>query len=192
MCSMDPAPAGGIASSCAAARWSAWRAPPGTARPPPSSPSSLPLSLALGAWLLRRAGWAGRVVGLEVAVSAAPQVCLGVGVGLAEDRSRTALLVVADGTARRGPAAPGYTDERAEVFDRGWLAALGHADAESLAVLDPALADDLMMTGRAPLQVLAGASRDRAWAGEVLYADDPYGVQYAVARWLPAGDAADG
>jgi hypothetical protein len=155
---------------------------------PPVPPPSLPVSLTVGAWLLTRTAWVGPVSGLEVAAAAAPQVCLGVGVGLADDRSRTALLVVADGTARRGPKAPGYTDERADAFDRGWLGAVGRADAESLAILDPGLAEELMMSGRAPLQVLAGASQGRTWAGELLYADAPYGVQYAVAQWLPAGD----
>lgn len=152
----------------------------------PSARAALPLSLTLGAWMLTRTSWAGPVTGLEVAAGAAPQVCLGAGAGLADSPSRTALVVVADGTARRGPRAPGYTDERADPFDRSWLDAVARADAGILAALDPVLADELMMTGRAPLQVLAGAAHGTSWMGELVYADDPYGVQYAVAQWLPA------
>ena len=99
---------------------------------------------------------------------------------------RTGLLVVADGSARRGPAAPGYTDPRAHALDRSWVDALAEGVPAGLAALDPDLCADLLMSGRAPLQVLAGAAGSRAWAGELGYADDPYGVQYAVATWRPA------
>lgn len=148
----------------------------------------LGLSLTIGAWLLTRWAWSGRVHGLEVARREAPQVCLGAGAGLADDVARVALLVVADGTARRGPTAPGYTDERSSAFDASWLGALGAADAQTLSRLDPALAEELMMSGRAPLQVLAGAAGAGRWVADLLYADDPYGVQYAVATWCRAAD----
>jgi hypothetical protein len=147
----------------------------------------LPLSLSIGAWALRRGDpRVCAVRGLEVATREAPQVCLGAGAGLVDGAERVALLVVADGTARRGPTAPGYTDARADGFDAGWLRAVRDADAGALARLDPALADELMMAGRAPLQVLAGAAHGARWSGELLYADDPYGVQYAVGQWWPA------
>lgn len=147
----------------------------------------LPLSLSIGAWALERVALrAPAARGLEVATREAPQVCLGVGAGLVEGAVRVALLVVADGTARRGPKAPGYTDARADGFDALWLQAVRDADAGALARLDPLLADELMMAGRAPLQVLAGAAHGSRWSGELVYSDDPYGVQYAVAQWLPA------
>ena len=44
-----------------------------------------------------------------------------------------------------------------------------------------------MMAGRAPLQVLAGAAQGRTWRGALVWDGDPYGVQYAVASWLPHG-----
>ncbi len=147
----------------------------------------LPLSLSIGTWaLLRGAPQSPAVRGLEVATREAPQVCLGAGAGLVEGAVRVALLVVADGTARRGPKAPGYTDARADGFDALWLHAVRDADAGALARLDPLLADELMMAGRAPLQVLAGAAHGSRWAAKLLYSDDPYGVQYAVAQWLPS------
>ncbi len=147
----------------------------------------LPLSLSIGAWALRRGDpRVSAVRGLEVATREAPQVCMGAGAGLVDGAERVALLVVADGTARRGPNAPGYTDARADGFDALWLRAVREADAGALARLDPVLADELMMAGRAPLQVLAGAAHGARWSGELLYADDPYGVQYAVGQWWPA------
>ena len=125
----------------------------------------------------------GAVASLEVARDEAPHVCLGAGAELADNGSRVALLVVADGTARRGPQAPGYTDGRAHEFDRAWVDALEQARPAVLADLDAQLADDLLMAGRPTLQVLAGAAGDRRWAATLHYADDPYGVQYAVASW---------
>lgn len=150
---------------------------------PAAGDAALPLSVTIGAWWLARSGWDGAVAGLEVARDEAPQVCLGAGAGLADDGSRVALLVVADGTARRGPTAPGYTDDRADAFDRAWVDALEQARPVVLADLDAQLADDLLMAGRPALQVLAGAAGDQRWSATLHYAGDPYGVQYAVASW---------
>ena len=49
--------------------------------------------------------------------------------------------------------------------------------------LDEALAQDLMMAGRAPLQVLAGAAAAAGgtWQADLRWTGDPYGVAYAVA-----------
>lgn len=157
----------------------------------PHGDASLALSLTVGAWLLgrvtRRHAWTGSVRALEVAAEEEPQVCLGAGAGLADTPRPRVLVVVADGSARRGPTAPGYTDPRASHVDQTWLDALARADPAALARLDPFVAQQLMMDGRAPLQVLAGAAAGSSWHGEVLFADDPYGVQYAVATWLPDG-----
>jgi len=143
----------------------------------------LPVSLTLGAWMLERAGWSGRTSALEVATDEDPQVCRALGEALADDPSRLALMVVADGTARRGAKAPGYTDERAAGFDEGWVRAVAAADAAGLAAIHPHQAEDLMMAGRAPLHVLAAAAGTTPASSELLYSDDPYGVQYVVATW---------
>ncbi|MGL5929976.1 MAG: hypothetical protein ACRCY8_13660 [Dermatophilaceae bacterium] len=69
----------------------------------------------------------------------------------------SALVVVADGSARRGEKAPGHLDERALAFDEALVSALRDADPAALLALDAALAVDVLAHGRAPLQVAAGA-----------------------------------
>jgi hypothetical protein len=139
------------------------------------------LSVAVGVWLLR--GRPASVVTVDG--SAAPSACVRLGEELTVPPS-VALLVMGDGSACRTLKAPGYLDPRAEPYDAAVTAALGKADPEALMALDPVLSAELMVAGRAPWQVLAGAAAGRAWTGEVLYDDAPYGVQYTVATWLPA------
>jgi len=94
-----------------------------------------------------------------------------------------------DGSARRGLKAPGYLDERAFPFDDRAVQALSCADVETLSALDPGAAADLLVAGRAPWQVLAGALGRRPAAGRLLLADDPFGVLYLVVTWRTSGCA---
>jgi hypothetical protein len=162
----------------------------------PSGPSLapvLPLSLTVAAWLLDASRYPARaqVVGLEVAEAASPEECTALGARLAEQAPRVAMLVMADGSARRGPAAPGYADPRSVPLDDTLAAALAAGDSDPLAALDPALAADLLVQGRPALQVLAGAAVGRSWRGRVLAAEDRYGVAYLVATWTPSEGASD-
>ena len=142
----------------------------------------LPLSLGLGAMLLDEAGYAGPRILQAVGETEPRAACLRLGASLRGLAGQLALLVIGDGTARRSPAAPGHFDERAKPFDLAVEQALGDGDMAALAGLDATLARDLMATGRAAWQVLAGALGDGpAPAGEVLYADAPLGVGYFVA-----------
>ena len=150
--------------------------------PGPDTPV-LPLSVGVGVWLLSRAGGAScRVV--TVAAAAPPEECVQLGERLAH-AGRLVLLVMGDGTACRDLKAPGYLDPRAEPFDATVAKALADADPAALLALDPVLADELMVAGRAPWQVLAGAVT-APMRGEVLYDAAPYGVQYTVASWAAA------
>jgi hypothetical protein len=63
--------------------------------------------------------------------------------------------------------------------------AFASVDIDTLLRLDPVLSAELLVAGRAPWQVLAGAATG-SFEGEVLYDAAPYGVQYTVASWLPA------
>ncbi|MEU9417572.1 class III extradiol dioxygenase subunit B-like domain-containing protein [Streptomyces sp. NPDC051000] len=146
-------------------------------------PRLLPTSLAVGAWLLRRARWgAAPVEGLGVAELETEQ-CLRAGRDLAARDARVALLVMGDGSACRTLKAPGYLDERAAGFDAAAARALGSADTAALAALDVDLARRLKAAGRAPWQVLAGAAEGAGLDGRLLYEDAPYGVGYFVAAW---------
>ncbi|WP_231116307.1 class III extradiol ring-cleavage dioxygenase family protein [Motilibacter rhizosphaerae] len=149
-------------------------------------PGRFPLGSALGAWLLGRAGWTGPVEHLGVATDEPTATCLALGQALADGSGRTALLCVGDGSARRGPGSPRWPDERAVPWDTAVEEALAAGDPAALAALDPALAVELAVDGRAPWQVLAGAAAGRSWSGELRCSCAPWGVAYAVASWTPA------
>jgi hypothetical protein len=151
---------------------------------PESSGRELPPSLAVGAWLLERTGWADAPIeGLGVEESLAPERCAEAGRRTGARAERVALLVMGDASACRTVKAPGYLDERAAPFDAEVARALGTADVPALQALDPALAHELKASGRAPWQILAGAAQDTALTGSLLYEDAPYGVGYVVATW---------
>jgi hypothetical protein len=143
----------------------------------------LPPSLTVGAWLVQdalgpRSGAVAFSVGPDFAASRAAVELL----ELAETRE-IALIVLGDGSARRGIKAPGYLDGRAEQFDAGVAAALGTGDAAALESLDSVLGAELLAAGvpawRAAAALLAGGRYD----ADLLYDAAPYGVAYFVAVW---------
>jgi hypothetical protein len=155
-------------------------------RPAPDSPV-LPLSVTVGVWLLSRSR-APRATTWFVETWAAdtpPEVCAERGERINRGTS-VGLLVMGDGSACRTIKAPGYLDPRAEPFDTAVTKALATADTAALLALDPVLGAELMVAGRTPWQILAGAAARGSWTGDLLYDDAPYGVQYTVASWLPA------
>ncbi|HET7358218.1 MAG TPA: hypothetical protein VFJ09_16245 [Nocardioidaceae bacterium] len=153
--------------------------PPGTAR------GRLPLSLAVGRRLLAEAGWAGPVELRAVAWGASRAEVEQLGEQLASREDDIVLLVLGDGSARRGDKAPGYVDERAFGFDAETGRALAEGDPAGLLDQDAGLADELMAGGRAAFQVMAAAVRAQGGApqAKVGYSDDPFGVMYVVATW---------
>ncbi len=146
-------------------------------------PLSLPLSLAIGAWLLARTGWSGSARGVSVVAGAGSAECAALGGELAVTADRVALLVLGDGTACRSHQGPRPYDERAAGFDAAVVEALAAPDPARLLALDASLAAELSVQGRAAWQVLAGAADDAALDAEVLYDQAPYGVEYVVAIW---------
>jgi hypothetical protein len=157
----------------------------------------LPLSLTMGAWLLARGRPAAQPPGARpgmvdiglasVAADESPAGCAAFGRDrCAPWRERVALLVMADGSASRGPSSPGHGDPRAEPFDASVAAALASADVDGLLALNRTLAAELMAAGGPAWQVLAGAAHGTDWRGEVLYDAAPYGVNYTVAAWAAA------
>jgi hypothetical protein len=146
---------------------------------------SFPLPLLVAGWLAGRTGADVDIRGELVAPDASPAACAELGAAIA--REDVGLLVVGDGAATHTEKAPGYLDDRAGPFDAAVAAALRDADPAGLAALDPDLATALFASGRAPWQVLAGATAGRSWRGELLYSAMPFGVGYHVAVWWPRG-----
>ena len=145
----------------------------------------LPLSVGLGCMLLDQAGYRGTLALHSVHDRASAGDCAALGASLAGAASRVALLVMADGSARRSRRAPGYLDVRAEPFDAEAGRAIRAGDMPALLALDDRLAAELMATGRAAWQVLAGAAAGRRPSCVVRYDDAPFGVGYLVASlWL--------
>jgi hypothetical protein len=141
----------------------------------------LPLPLGLGARLLDQAGYAGPRVLQLVGEDEPVGRCAELGARIARSAGRVALLAMADGSARRGPKAPGYFDARSGPFDAEVKRAVRDGDLDALLALDEALARELMATGRPAWQVLAGALQGTKPATEISYRDDPFGVAYLVA-----------
>ena len=146
----------------------------------------LPAAAGIGAYLLDQAGYRGPRLIWSVSEDEPASRCAGLGAELASlgGGQRTGLLVVGDGSARRGPRAPGYVDERAAAFDAAAEQAVRAGDLAALLDLDPALARELMATGRPAWQVLAGACPGPLRTVDMRYAGDPFGVFYLVASLL--------
>lgn len=155
---------------------------------PAADAPGLPLSVAVGVWLLcRRRRAAGsttwRVITVDVAM---PTLECGQFGARLSGAASVGLLVMGDGSACRNLNAPGYVDPRAEPFDSSVTKALATVDLAALRDLDPGLAAELLVAGRAPWQVLAGAAAGASLTGELHYDRAPYGVQYTVASWISA------
>ena len=144
----------------------------------------LPLSLAVGGWLVEqtKAAQLPRAY-LAVPVDATPAECRQLGQEIADGNDRIGLLVMGDGSARRSEHSPVHLHPRAEIFDTTVATALQHRDLDVLNALDPDLAAELQAAGRAPWQVLAGALTATTLTGDLTYHAAPYGVGYFVASF---------
>ncbi len=138
----------------------------------------LPLSVGIGRRLLDEAGWTGSTELRTLGWDATDAEVLD---AVPRGDERTVLLVLGEGSARRGDKAPGYLDERAFPFDQATARALDQGDAEALSSMDTKLADELMVLGRTAFRVLGAAGPPRT--SRLAYDDDPFGVSYHVALW---------
>ena len=149
----------------------------------------IPLPLGLAGRLLDQAGYPASRALHSVSEQEPAWDCAALGTQLATAADRVALLVMADGSARRGLKAPGHLDERSAPFDAEVERAVRAGDMAGLLALDTDLARELMATGRPAWQVLAGALAGRQPTSDVLYSGDPFGVAYLVASLTPGADA---
>jgi hypothetical protein len=97
-----------------------------------------------------------------------------------------ALLVLGDGAAARGQAAPAYVDDRSFPYDDQVAAALGSGDGAGLVALDAGVGAQLLATGRLTWPVL-GTLVPRADEAELRRREDPFGLSYFVALWRVTG-----
>lgn len=108
--------------------------------------------------------------------------------GVVEERAcerlgaTTSLLVVANGTASRSEKAPGHLDDRSFAFDAGIETVLRSGRLGDLAGLDAGLGAELWCRDVPVLQAL-GRLAPQPMESIIDYADDPFGVQYWVARF---------
>jgi hypothetical protein len=144
--------------------------------PPPARLTDLPLSLAVAAQLLDDLDPPpARLFAATVPRSLGPRAAATIGQTLA-GAARFGLVVMADLSACRTEGAPGGFRPEAADFDT-WIAdAFRTGTPQSLLALDPTDSTTLLVSGRVPLQVLAGAfDRGRSVVGA-----DPGEVRSAV------------
>jgi hypothetical protein len=147
--------------------------------------SGLPLSLGVGTRLLETAGWCGSVDLHTLPWHAEDAEVEKLAAELTAGHPATGVLLLGDGSTRRGPTAPGYLDERAFAFDDQVAGALAAGDAGTLRDIDRATAEDLMVLGSSAFRLLGALALHRGTAVDaaLTYRDDPLGVSYFVARW---------
>ena len=154
--------------------------------PAPSRLDELPLSLAVAAHLLAGVDAPpSRVFAATVPPSLGPDAAAAIGhalTGVGPAGGRVGLVTMGDLSACRTERAPGAFRPEAVGFDASVAEAFRAGKPERLLDLDPTQAGELLVAGRVPLQVLAGAcDRGPPMRGQVLYDDAPYGVGYLVA-----------
>lgn len=143
-------------------------------------PEPMPLPLLVGAWLTT--GTLRSFVIVDADLDG--DECAALGAELAASATGVALLVMGDGSARHHEKAPGYLDPRAAAYDEHVATALGNGDIDALRALDPQLSTELLVAGRAPWQVLAGAAAGHRPQVRASAFTAPYGVGYHVASWV--------
>jgi hypothetical protein len=148
------------------------------------APAGLPLSLGVGRRLLDEARWSGPTTLVAMRRDASVTELDALVEEVTSRPGDVGLLLLGDGSARRGPKAPGFLDERAFGFDDAVAAALRDGDAAALRGLDADLAEELMVGGAAVLRLLGafGATRG-VRSADLDLREDPFGVSYFVARW---------
>jgi hypothetical protein len=156
----------------------------GTTGDHPTRPG-LPTSLGVGRRLLEEAGWDGPVELVAARWHAGPGPVAALAERLGARPDGTVLLVLGDGSARRGEKAPGYLDARAFGFDDAVASALAGGDVAALRDLDAVLAEELMVAGSTALRLLGAVAAvgGSTPVAAMTYRDDPFGVSYFVATW---------
>ncbi|MGW5382945.1 hypothetical protein [Nocardia sp. NPDC003963] len=155
----------------------------------------LPLAVLVAGWL--RAAVAphvsarARVLAADTSARKCAEIGAKLRAELDAEREPHGVLVVADGAATLSTAAPGYFDERSATVQTVLDRAIATGDTEALLALDQALCADLMVSGRAAYQALAGlfAADSAPPVATERYRGAPFGVGWSAGLWRPAGPA---
>lgn len=153
----------------------------------------LPLAVLIAGWLRGAVAPHATARAHLVAADGPAQRCAEIGAKLRAELDATdeprGVLVVADGAATLSQAAPGYFDARAAATQAELERALTGGDRAALLELDPGLCAELMLSGRAAYQTLAGLFAADTEQPETVerYRDSPFGVGYYAGLWRPGG-----
>jgi hypothetical protein len=150
----------------------------------------LPVSLAIGASMLRDAGWTGSTSfqGLERTMS--NDAATEVGRHLAATPRSVGLLLLGNGSACCTAKAPGSLHPQASAFNEALLAMIQRGNSAEMMELSANETADQLSDIRVPLQVFVGATSPRQFLGSVAFAEEFAGVQYICATLLPDEDEA--
>ncbi|WP_442941818.1 hypothetical protein [Nocardia sp. NBC_00416] len=155
--------------------------------------ADLPLAVLIAAWLRGAVAPHAAATARMVAADASMPRCAEIGAKLRAELDAAdepqGVLVVADGAATLSTASPGYFDPRAAQVQTELDRAASAGDRSALLALDPALCADLMVSGRAAYQALAGlfAADSEPPAASERYRDAPFGVGCFAGLWRPGG-----
>ena len=148
----------------------------------------LTMPLAIGASMLRDAGWTGPTSfhALERTMSA--DAAAEVGRGLGTTKRSVGLLLLGNGSACCTEKAPGSFHPQAETFNATLLTVIRQGDRAAMMELSAHDTADQLSDVRVPLQVFAGATSGHRFLGSITFADDFAGVYYICATLLLDAD----
>ena len=148
----------------------------------------LTMPLAIGASMLRDAGWTGTTSfhALERTMSA--DAAAEVGRGLGTTKRSVGLLLLGNGSACCTEKAPGSFHPQAETFNATLLTVIRQGDRAAMMELSAHDTADQLSDVRVPLQVFAGATSGHRFLGSITFADDFAGVYYICATLLLDAD----
>ena len=141
----------------------------------------LPIPLAIGAALLRDAGWLGRTQYQLLDPSTAAGEAAKAGRELADVEPRVGLFLLGNGSACSTPKAPGSFHPQAEAFNAEFDRAITEGDMSSILAWTAEQFAEQLSDARVPLQVMAGAVDGKSWPWSPTFAEEFQGVFYVCA-----------
>lgn len=148
----------------------------------------LTVSLAIGASVLRDAGWTGTTSFYALERTMSADAAAEVGRGLGTTKRSVGLLLLGNGSACCTEKAPGSFHPQAETFNATLLTMIRQGDRTAMMELSAHDTADQLSDVRVPLQVFAGATSGHRFRGSITFADEFAGVNYICATLLLDAD----